>query len=303
MGAGAPSAAPRAASRRPAQAAPQAALGSAPPLGAASRAGAAPQDPVAQAVARAHSPAPEAHARPRDPEPQSHSGADALVELDEEDMGWAASVCADARGRAVQAPRARGAPAQVPGRQVPEVRGALRPSAASHATEPQAGSGAGALVELAAEDMGGAAGACAGARGAALPTPRARSAPSDGPQGPAQGVRNTVPARVQPQDPASQDRGAAQRLAEPAEEDAGCAAGACMDAKGRALQVLRARGAHPTCRQACMAQEKGRRCTNALGRRPRMGRVASVRMHWFSYPPCTHLTICAMNPHLYTSFS
>ena len=257
MGTGVPSAAPRAASRRRAQAAPPASAGSARPLAPAPRAGAAHPDPVAQAVARSRSPTPGTSARPRDSEPQPHSGADALVELDEEDMGWAAGVCADARGRAAQTLRARGAPVEVPGRQVPEVRHAPQASPAPLDMEPQAGSGADALGELAEEDSSGAAGACAGARGAALQTPRERSAPRGGPHGPVQGMHKTVPVRTQPQNPGPQVTGAAQRLVEPAREDAGCAAGACTDAKGRALQLLRARGAHPTVRQACMAQEEG----------------------------------------------
>ena len=282
MGTGVPSAAPRAASRRPAQAAPPASAGSARPLAPASRAGAAHPDPVARAVARSRSPAPGASARPRDSEPQPRSGTDALVELDEEDMGWAAGVCADARGRAAHTPRARGAPAEVPGRQMLEVRHAPAATPAPQDMEPQAGSGAGALGELAES---GAAGACAGARGAALQTPRERSAPRGGPHGPVQGMHKPVPARMQPQYPGSQARGAAQRLVEPPGEDAGRAAGACMDAKGRALQLLRARGAHPTCRQACMAQEKGMAYGFAPRHRPGRGWVASVCMPWVLHPP------------------
>lgn len=201
------------------------------------------------------SPALQARKGLRDPEPQADSGADALVELDEEDMGWAAGVCVDAQGRALQTPRAQRTPATL-SRQPPGTQHALQACAGPQHPESQAGGGADALVELTEEDMGGAD---AGAGGAALQTPRAASAPIVGPHGPAQGVHSAASARAQPQQPGPQARGSAQRLVEPAGGEAGCEAGACMDAKSRAVQVLRARGA-PPCRQACLVEEEGRAC-------------------------------------------
>ena len=161
------------------------------------------------------------------------------MELDEEDMGWAAHMCADAKGRALQTPCARDAPATNPSRQPPDVQRGLQASALPQSLEPQTGDGADALVELAEEDSGGAAGACTGAR----LTPRAPDAPSGGSHRPAQGAHVAATACVPTHKLGTQAGGAAQRLLEPAKEDMCGAAGACMDAKSRALQVLRARGA------------------------------------------------------------